>query len=45
MQELMWDHYHMTRGIIRILVTRLRTMMTAQGAQPVAGAPADGGHL
>jgi len=30
MQELMWDHYHMTRGMIRILVTRLRTMMTVQ---------------
>ena len=30
MQELMWDHYHMTRGVIRILVTRLRAMMTVQ---------------
>jgi len=27
-QEMMWDHYQMTRGIIRILVTRLRAMMT-----------------
>lgn len=27
-QELMWDHYQMTRGIIQILVTRLRAMMT-----------------
>ena len=30
MRELMWDHYHMTRGVIRILVTRLRTMMAVQ---------------
>jgi CRP-like cAMP-binding protein len=31
-QELMWDHYQMTRGMIRILVQRLRAMMVGPGA-------------
>ncbi|OGT81311.1 MAG: hypothetical protein A3H91_04770 [Gammaproteobacteria bacterium RIFCSPLOWO2_02_FULL_61_13] len=48
-QELMWDHYHMTRGMIRILVTRLRTMMTIQkmddssDSLPDAGEPGQQG--
>jgi CRP-like cAMP-binding protein/HEAT repeat protein len=37
MQELMWDHHRLTRGIIQILVTRLRSMMTAHPTGDAAG--------
>jgi CRP-like cAMP-binding protein len=37
MQELMWDHHRLTRGIIQILVTRLRTMMTAHTTDDANG--------
>ncbi|MBI2994264.1 MAG: cyclic nucleotide-binding domain-containing protein [Gammaproteobacteria bacterium] len=30
--ELMWDHPQVSRNLIHVLVTRLRRMMTAQGA-------------
>ena len=43
MQELMWDHYHMTRGVIRILVTRLRTMITFQKIDDSADTLTDAG--
>jgi hypothetical protein len=42
MQELMWDHHRLTRGIIQILVTRLRTMMTAHTIDDAAGIGKDG---
>lgn len=35
-RELMWDHYGMTRGVIRILVSRLRAMMSEQKPDPGA---------
>ncbi len=49
MRELMWDHYHMTRGVIHTLVTRLRAMMTAAKIDdsadtlPAAGATGEQG--
>jgi hypothetical protein len=33
----MWDHHRLTRGIIQILVTRLRSMMTAHPTGDAAG--------
>ena len=39
LSELMWDHPQVTRSLIQVLVTRLRRMMTAQGAAKSAPVP------